>query len=111
MLTESFLIPTAPQTSLFNPFQTPAGQNYARYLTYFSMFMLNLETTHPGATELIKGGAFSAAWSFIPGNRTAVDKTIEETIVKYAKSRGGSGSTDAGLTGLQTNYGAYQRWV
>ena len=87
------------------------GQNYARYLTYFSMFMVNLETTHPGATELIKKGAFSVARSFIPGNRSAVDKTIEETIMKHAKSRGGSGSSGAGLTGLQTNYGAYQRWV
>ena len=36
---------------------------------------------------------------------------IEETIVKHAKSRGGSGGSAAGLTGLQTNYGAYQRWV
>lgn len=87
------------------------GQNYARYLTYFSMFMVNIETTHPGASELLKRGAFSVARSFVPGNRCAVDKTIEETIMKHAKSRGGSGSSGAGLSGIQTNYGAYQRWV
>ena len=49
------------------------------------------------------------ARSFIPGNRCEVEKTIEETFMKQSKSRGGSGSFGAGLTGLQTNYGAYQR--
>lgn len=36
---------------------------------------------------------------------------LEETFMKNAKSRGGSGSSGAGLNGLQTNYGAYQRWT
>lgn len=26
------------------------GHNYARYLTYFSVFLANIEQTHPGAT-------------------------------------------------------------
>ena len=84
------------------------GQHYARYMAFFSMFITNIETSHPGATELLRRGAFSVARSFIPGNRCEVDKTIEET---FMKSRGGSGSSGAGLTGLQTNYGAYQRWT
>ena len=84
------------------------GQNYARYMAFFSMFITNIETSHPGATELLRRGAFSVARSFFPGNRCEVDKTIEET---FMKSRGGSGSSGAGLTGLQTNYGAYQRWT
>lgn len=44
------------------------GQNYARYLTFFSLFIANIEISHPGATELMKRGAISVAHSFIPGN-------------------------------------------
>ena len=84
------------------------GQNYARYLSYFSMMLCNIETSHPGATDLLKQGAISVARSFIPGNRADVDKTMEETFMRHAKSRGSSG---AGMTGLLTNQEAYQRWV
>ena len=52
------------------------GQNYARYMAFFSMFITNIETSHPGATELLRRGAFSVARSFIPGNKCEVDKTI-----------------------------------
>ena len=83
------------------------GMNYARYLT-FGIFIANIENSHPGATELLKKGAFSVARSLIPGNRCAVDKTMEETFMRDAKSRGGSG---AGMVGLTQNYEAYQRWV
>ena len=86
------------------------GQNYARYLTFFSIFLANLEETHPGAVELLKRGAMSVARSFIPGNRCAVDKTMEETFMRHAKSRSGSGS-GSGITGIAGNYDAYQRWV
>ena len=53
-----------------------------------------------------KTGTFSVARSMIPGNRCAVDKTMEETFMKHAKSKGG-----AGLCGLLKNFDAYQRWV
>jgi len=85
------------------------GFNYARYLTYFSAHLVNIALFHPGATNLLKHGAFSVARSFVPGNRCPVDKTIEETFMRHSKSRGGGGS-GAGLTGIQTNYDAYQRW-
>ena len=85
------------------------GQNYARYLTYFSMFITNIETSHPGATELLKRGAKSIARSFFPGNRCAVDKTMEKTLMRHAKSRGGAGGTGAGVTGDLTKQDAYQR--
>jgi len=94
--------------SLFFSFR---GQNYARYLTYFSTFLANIEVSHPGATELLKRGAISVARSFIPGNRCAVDKTMEETFMRHAKSHGGAGGSAAGVSGLLTNYDAYQRWV
>ena len=59
----------------------------------------------------IKLGVISVARSFIPGNRCAVDKTMEETFMKHAKSRGGSGGSAAGISGICQNYSAYQRWT
>lgn len=87
------------------------GHNYSRYLTFFAVFLANIDETHPGACELLKAGAISVARSLVPGNRCAVDKTIEETFMKHAKSHGGSGGCGAGLTGLLSNFSAYQRWV
>lgn len=59
------------------------GQNYSRYLTYFCVFLSNIDLSHPGAIELIKSGSFSVARSFVPGNRCATDKTIEETFMRH----------------------------
>ena len=87
------------------------GQNYARYLTYFSVFVANLDETHPGGSEILKRGAISVARSFIPGNRCAVDKTMEETFMKHVKSRSGAGGSGTGISGIAGNYDAYQRWV
>lgn len=87
------------------------GQNYARYLTYFATFLANIEASHPGAQKLIENGAISVARSFIPGNRCDVDKTMEETFMRHAKSRSGSGTSSTGVSGLLTNFQAYQRWV
>ena len=86
------------------------GQNYARYLTFFSLFLTNIEETHPGATDLLRLGAISVARSHIPGNLCAVDKTIEETFMRHAKSRG-TGTRGAGVSGLLQNYEAYRRWA
>ena len=87
------------------------GHNYARYLTYFSAFITNIEASHPGALEEIKRGVLSVARSQIPGNRCEVDKTMEETLMKNSKSRGGAGGSSAGISGLTRNYAAYQRWI
>jgi hypothetical protein len=48
------------------------GQNYDRYLTYFSVFIANIEETHPSATKIMKLGAISVARSFVPRNWCAV---------------------------------------
>ena len=58
---------------------------------------------------MIKNGVFSVARSFVPGSRSATDKTIEETFMKHSESRGGSGG--AGMIGILNNQDAYQRWV
>lgn len=53
---------------------------------------------------MIKQGVFSVARSFVPGSRSATDKTIEETFMKHSKSRGGSGGT--GIVGILNNQDA-----
>ena len=84
-----------------------SGHNYARYTTFFSLFIANTETSHPGSSELLQRGAISAAWSFIPGNRCAIDKTMEETFMKHSKSHAATGGSSAGLSGILMNYNAY----
>ena len=87
------------------------GQNYAKYLCYFSLFLVDIVKTHPGATELLKLDAINVAKSFIPANRCAVEKTIEEAFMQHAKSQAGPGRQGAGISGLLNNYEAYRRWA
>ena len=91
-------------TDLFFSF---GGQNYPRYLTYMDLFLANIDHSHPGACDLLKQGAISVARSFVPGNRCDMDKTMEETFMKHAKSKGGAEGSGAGASGLLTNYNAY----
>ena len=77
--------------------------NYARYLPLYYMQLRNLNSTHPGAEELMRNNGFSASRSNVPGCRNAIDLTIEQTINRYAKSRGG-------IIGFSRNAGAYFRW-
>ena len=44
--------------------------------------------THPGATNLIDKGVIGAARSMILGSLSAVDRTMEETFMKFAKGSG-----------------------
>ena len=80
-------------------------------MTFFAVFLANIEQTHPGARTILEKGAFSVARSFIPGNRCPVDKTILETFMKHSKSHGGTGGCGAGLSGLVNDYKTYQRCV
>ena len=78
-------------------------QNYAKYLSVYHLALVNIEATHPGARELLKQNGFSVSRSDIPGTRNAVDITIEQTINRHAKSRGG-------IIGFSRNFAAYYRW-
>ncbi len=55
---------------------------------WLDVFLANIDKTHPGAKELLKKGGIAVARSLIPGARSAVDKTMEETFMKFAKSAG-----------------------
>ena len=65
------------------------GHNYSRYLTWFEAFITNLELTHPGVMEFIDNGVSECARSLIPNSLCAVDKTMEETFMNFAKGSGG----------------------
>ncbi|KAK3700755.1 hypothetical protein QZH41_010937 [Actinostola sp. cb2023] len=61
------------------------GPNYSRFLVWLDLFLTNIDKSHPGAKELLKKGGIAVARSFIPGALSAVDKTMEETFMKFAK--------------------------
>ena len=65
--------------------------------------ILNLNSTHPGAEELLCQNGFSISRSDVPSSRNAVDITIEQTINKHVKSHGG-------IVGFSRNYAACFRW-
>lgn len=52
------------------------------------MYLTNIEITHPGSSDLLKRGAIAVARSFIPGSLCAVDKTMEETFMRFAQTAG-----------------------
>lgn len=59
-----------------------------RCLAWLEVHLTNMEKTHPGAKELLTKGAIAVARSMIPGALSAVDKTMEETFMRFAKSSG-----------------------
>lgn len=77
--------------------------HYSRYLPAYYMQLTNLESTHPGASSLLRSNGFSAARSSIPVCRNAMDLTIEQTINRSAKTAGG-------IVGFSRNHAAYYRW-
>ena len=79
------------------------GPNYSRYLLWLDVFLTNIDTTHPGAKELLQKGGIAVARSLLPGSLCAVDKTMDETFMKFSKSAGG-------FKGIFNMYGAYEKW-
>ena len=55
---------------------------------WLEVFLTNIDQSHPGAKELLKQGGIAVARSLIPGALSAVDKTMEETFMKFSKSTG-----------------------
>ena len=65
-----------------------------------------IPSSHRGATKLLELGAISVAGSFISCCRNAVDKPIQETIMRHAKYHGGAGGSGTGISGLIRNIDA-----
>ena len=102
---------------MVDPFFSFDGHNYSCYLTFFAVFLANIDDNHPGASELLKAGAISVARSLVLSSHSAADKTIGETFMKQAKFHSGLGGCGASCstptqttqTRILTNFSAYQR--
>lgn len=77
--------------------------NDARYTAVYLLMLMNLEESRPGAKQLLSSNGFSVNRSSVPGSRSAVEITIEQTINRHAKSQGG-------IIGFSRNHSAYHRW-
>jgi hypothetical protein len=77
--------------------------NYARYLPLYYTQLKHLPSSHPGAELLLRDCGFTVSRSDVPACRNAIDLTIEQTINRSAKTRGG-------LIGISRNVSAYYRW-
>ena len=81
-----------------------------KILYFLSNLHVNCRWTSPrswGSQENNRG-TFSFARSFVPRNGCAVDKRIEETFMKHAKST--CGGMDVGISCTSNNPEAYQWW-
>ena len=77
--------------------------HYARYLPLFTFQLFNLSSTHPGAEQLLANCGFSVSRSAVPCCRNPIDLTIEQTINRSAKTRGG-------ISGFSRKADTYFRW-
>ena len=79
--------------------------NYARYLPVYLVTMTSLEDTHPEAHRLLLDGDFGVQRSKQHGfSRLPVDQTIEQTLNRSTKTKGG-------IVGFSLRKGAVQRWM
>ena len=62
------------------------GFNYSISLVWFDIFLTNVDEAHSGAKELLQKDEISVARSLLRGALTVVDKTMEETFMKFSKS-------------------------
>ena len=78
--------------------------NYSRYLPVYWRDMVDLPLSHPAAHDLLESGPFTVQRS--NGNtfgQVAVDMTIEQTLNRKTKTRGG-------IVGFSLKPGVVERW-
>ena len=78
--------------------------NYSRYLPVYWCDMISLKDVHPSTYESFQAGDFVVQRSGNAFSQVAVDQTIEQTINRDTKSKGG-------IVGFSLNKGAVQRWL
>lgn len=79
--------------------------NYARYLPIYLHDMLALPKSHPEAHKMLSGGDFGVQRSSNHGfAQVPVDQTIEQTLNRSTKSKGG-------IVGFSLKKPAVQRWM
>lgn len=78
--------------------------NYARYLSVYWVDMMSLPDSHPAVHEAMVSGEFCVQRSHSPFAQVAVDQTIENTVNRQCKTKGG-------IVGFTRNPGAVQKWL
>ena len=79
--------------------------NYSRYLPVYLLHMFSIEDTNPEAHKILEDGVFSVQRTREHGfSRLPVDQTIEQTLNKNTKTKGG-------IVGFSLKRGAVQRWM
>lgn len=61
--------------------------NYARYMSYYVLKLLNIDTSHPGLKEYFEKGLFSIRRTSKSFSRSGVDITLEQTVNRTGASR------------------------
>ncbi|CAC5360780.1 unnamed protein product [Mytilus coruscus] len=80
------------------------SQNYSRYMSFYLLHMQNLPNTHPDAHIYLSSGGFCVQRSSHGFSRSTVDQTIEQTLNRDTKTRGG-------IVGFSLNKGSVKRWL
>ena len=73
-------------------------------MSLYWLQMVNMNNTHPAATEFLQGGGFAVQRSECPFTQAACDMAIEQSINWATKTQGG-------IIGFSRNPSAVQRWV
>ncbi len=55
---------------------------------WLEVFLTNIDQSQPRAKDLLKKGGIAVARSFFAGALLAINNTIKETVIKFAKSTG-----------------------
>lgn len=79
--------------------------NYARYMLLYGLRLLNINSTHPGAKEMLEGGALSIRRSSKSFTRSAIDIALEQTVNANAASR------KCGITALTSSEEGRHCWM
>ena len=61
--------------------------NYARWMVFYYLTLLNIDANNPEAREMLVNGALSIRRTEKSFSRTAVDMTLEQTVNKDTASR------------------------
>ena len=78
--------------------------NYSRYMSLYWCEMHQLETARPDVHRHLSVGEFCVQRTENPFSQIPVDQTIEQTVNRHTKTKGG-------IIGFSRNPGAVQQWI
>ena len=79
--------------------------NYGRWMTFYVLELLNIDTSHPGLRPTLENGSFSVRQTKSSSARSPVELTLEQTVNKDAASR------QTGISSFTQSESARRRWM